>query len=71
MISGTGGTYVMKTEKGIPVTVVKPEDEEPCTLNNPRGLFLKPSSEGLKKGVKHGEGVVQEVGACSLDHDHV
>lgn len=69
-ISGTGGTYVMNTEKGIPVAVFKPEDEEPCTLNNPRGLGVKPSGEGLKKGVKPGEGAVREVAAYLLDHDH-
>jgi len=68
--NGTGGAYVMRNPKGAPVAILKPEDEEPCSLNNPRGRGTKPSGEGLKKGVRPGEGAVREVAAYLLDHDH-
>lgn len=68
--NGTGGAYVMRSAEGAPAAIFKPEDEEPCTLNNPRGLGTTPTGEGLKKGVRPGEGAVREVAAYLLDHAH-
>lgn len=68
--NGTGGAYIMRSSTGTPVAVLKPEDEEPCAQNNPRGRGTTPSGEGLKKGVRPGEGAVREVAAYLLDHDH-
>ncbi|KAL1191613.1 Phosphatidylinositol 4-kinase gamma 4 [Cardamine amara subsp. amara] len=66
---GTGGAYFMQSSSGNKfVGVFKPIDEEPMAENNPRGLPLSPSGEGLKKGTKVGEGALREVAAYVLDH---
>lgn len=68
--TGTGGSYILRAVTGDPVALLKPEDEEPCALNNPRGRGGTLSWEGLKKGVRPGEGAVREVAAYLLDHEH-
>ncbi|VVB03512.1 unnamed protein product [Arabis nemorensis] len=66
---GTGGAYFMQGSSGNKfVGVFKPIDEEPMAENNPQGLPLSPSGEGLKKGTKVGEGALREVAAYILDH---
>lgn len=66
---GTGGTYYMQDASGNKyVSIFKPVDEEPLALNNPQGLPLSTSGEGLKKGTRVGEGALREVAAYLLDH---
>ncbi|ESQ39293.1 hypothetical protein EUTSA_v10001379mg [Eutrema salsugineum] len=66
---GTGGAYFMQGSSGNKfVGVFKPIDEEPMAENNPQGLPLSPTGEGLKKGTKVGEGALREVAAYLLDH---
>ncbi|XP_038708116.1 phosphatidylinositol 4-kinase gamma 4-like [Tripterygium wilfordii] len=68
-MEGTGGAYFMQDSLGQKfVSVFKPIDEEPNAMNNPRGLPLSQSSEGLKKGTRVGEGALREVAAYVLDH---
>ncbi|CAH9132196.1 unnamed protein product [Cuscuta epithymum] len=66
---GTGGTYLMLDGSGNKyVAVFKPIDEEPLAVNNPQGLPLSSTGEGLKRGTKVGEGAFREVAAFLLDH---
>ncbi|GAU13643.1 hypothetical protein TSUD_347470 [Trifolium subterraneum] len=66
---GTGGAYFMPDSTGQKyVSVFKPIDEEPMAVNNPRGLPLSLSGEGLKKGTRVGQGAFREVAAYVLDH---
>lgn len=66
---GSGGAYLMKNPSGLNyISVFKPIDEEPLAVNNPRGLPLSVSGEGLKKGTRVGEGALREVAAFILDH---
>ncbi|KAJ4827844.1 Phosphatidylinositol 4-kinase gamma 4 [Turnera subulata] len=68
-MEGTGGAYFMQDSYGCKiVSVFKPIDEEPMASNNPRGLPLSSSGEGLKKGTMVGEGAFREVAAYVLDH---
>ncbi|TKW25550.1 hypothetical protein SEVIR_3G126300v4 [Setaria viridis] len=66
---GTGGAYFMQDASGHRhVAVFKPVDEEPMAANNPRGLPVSSTGEGLKKGTRVGEGALREVAAYILDH---
>ncbi|KAJ1264351.1 hypothetical protein BS78_09G256500 [Paspalum vaginatum] len=66
---GTGGAYFMRDASGQRhVAVFKPADEEPMAANNPRGLPVSTTGEGLKKGTRVGEGALREVAAYILDH---
>ncbi|OWM75548.1 hypothetical protein CDL15_Pgr021712 [Punica granatum] len=66
---GSGGAYLMKDCSGQKyISVFKPIDEEPLAVNNPRGLPLSTTGEGLKKGTRVGEGALREVAAFILDH---
>lgn len=66
---GSGGAYFMQDSSGLKfVSVFKPIDEEPMAMNNPRGLPLSLDGEGLKKGIRVGEGALREVAAYLLDH---
>ncbi|KAL3689676.1 hypothetical protein R1sor_015985 [Riccia sorocarpa] len=66
---GSGGTYFLKNSAGKNVGVFKPRDEEPMAVNNPRaGIASSVSSEGLKRGIRVGEGALREVAAYVLDH---
>lgn len=66
---GTGGAYFMRDATGQRhVAVFKPADEEPMAANNPRGLPVSSTGEGLKKGTRVGEGALREVAAYILDH---
>lgn len=66
---GTGGAYFMQDATGHRhVAVFKPADEEPMAANNPRGLPVSSTGEGLKKGTRVGEGALREVAAYILDH---
>lgn len=68
-LEGSGGAYLMKNLSGHQyVSVFKPVDEEPLSVNNPRGLLLSVTGEGLKKGTRAGEGALREVAAFILDH---
>lgn len=68
--AGTGGSYFILTQNGQQVAVFKPEDEEPLAPNNPKGYSGSPTGEGLRKGVRPGEGATREVIAYVLDHGH-
>ncbi|MCE0480957.1 Phosphatidylinositol 4-kinase gamma 4 [Datura stramonium] len=66
---GTGGAYFMRDASGNKfIAVFKPIDEEPMAVNNPQGLPLSVSGEGLKKGTRVGEGGLRECAAYILDH---
>ncbi|KAK4784404.1 hypothetical protein SAY86_018772 [Trapa natans] len=66
---GSGGAYLMKNLPGCKyISVFKPTDEEPLAVNNPRGLPVSITGEGLKKGTRVGEGALREVAAFILDH---
>ena len=45
---GTGGTYVLRDARRIPIAAFKPRDEEPFAPNNPRGLPGKMGQVFLK-----------------------
>ncbi|GMH41452.1 hypothetical protein BSKO_09362 [Bryopsis sp. KO-2023] len=68
--AGTGGSYFILSHDGQQVAVFKPEDEEPLAPNNPKGYSGSPTGEGLRKGVRPGEGATREVIAYVLDHGH-
>lgn len=66
---GSGGAYFMQDSSGQKyISVFKPIDEEPMSVNNPRGLPISVDGEGLKKGTRVGEGALREVAAYVLDH---
>ncbi|KAG8382121.1 hypothetical protein BUALT_Bualt05G0043600 [Buddleja alternifolia] len=66
---GTGGTYFMQDSLGNKyISIFKPVDEEPLAVNNPQGLPLSRTGEGLKRGTRVGEGALREVAAYILDH---
>lgn len=66
---GSGGAYFMQDSSGQKyISVFKPMDEEPMSVNNPRGLPISVDGEGLKKGTRAGEGALREVAAYILDH---
>ncbi|KAL3702078.1 hypothetical protein R1sor_020100 [Riccia sorocarpa] len=66
---GSGGTYFLKNSAGKNVGVFKPKDEEPMAANNPRASSLRSGgSEGLKSGIRVGEGALREAAAYILDH---
>jgi len=71
---GVGGTYFLRDQNGNRIAVFKPEDEEPYSVNNPKGF--SPSKEtftvtqnGFKEGIMVGEASVRECAAFLLDHD--
>ncbi|XP_002975579.2 phosphatidylinositol 4-kinase gamma 4 [Selaginella moellendorffii] len=67
--AGTGGAYCMLDRSGSKaLAIFKPMDEEPMAENNPRGLPLSISGEGLKRGTIAGQGALREVAAYVLDH---
>lgn len=67
--TSSGGTYFCKGSDGTKVAVLKPADEEPYGVNNPRtSLGRSPDGHGLRKGIKPGEGAIREVAAFLLDH---
>lgn len=68
--AGSGGSYFLSDVNGESVAVFKPEDEEPNAVNNPRGLAGSPTGEGLRRGLRPGEGAAREVAAYVLDHGH-
>lgn len=71
-LDGCGGTYLLSSGDGSgPVAVFKPEVEEAGAPRNPRGYVGKMGTQGMKPGVRSGEGAVREVAAAVLDgEDH-
>lgn len=67
---GTGGSYFISAVEGMNLAVFKPEDEEPLARNNPKGHRGSMDGNGLRAGVRPGEGAVREVIAFLLDHEH-
>eukprot|EP00850_Spirogloea_muscicola_P011772 SM000074S21682 [mRNA] locus=s74:482912:485597:+ [translate_table: standard] len=65
---GSGGTYFLSDSAGNVRAVFKPLDEEPLAANNPRGLPVSLTGEGLKAGTRVGEGALREVAAYLLDY---
>lgn len=68
--AGTGGSYFIYSNNETKVAVFKPEDEEPQARNNPKGHTGSPDGQGLRRGVRPGEGATREVLAYLLDHEH-
>eukprot|EP01025_Chloroclados_australasicus_P059787 TRINITY_DN757_c3_g1_i1.p1 TRINITY_DN757_c3_g1~~TRINITY_DN757_c3_g1_i1.p1 ORF type:complete len:731 (+),score=33.84 TRINITY_DN757_c3_g1_i1:172-2193(+) len=78
--SGSGGSYFLHDPEGVRVAVFKPKDEEPMAIHNPRGYVMgSPNApvsrvgqnfDGLRRGIRPGEGAVREVIAFLLDHEH-
>eukprot|EP00210_Caulerpa_lentillifera_P002379 g2282.t1 len=68
--AGTGGSYFISALEGKNLAVFKPQDEEPLAPNNPKGHRGSFDSDGLRTGVRSGEGAVREVIAFMLDHEH-
>jgi hypothetical protein len=68
--SGSGGSYFIPNARGDKVAVLKPADEEPFSVNNPRHMGCSPDGHGLRKGIRPGEGAIREVAAYVLDHGH-
>lgn len=70
-LAGTGGSYFISALEGKNLAVFKPQDEEPLAPNNPKGhRGCSLDRDGLRKGVRPGEGAVREVIAFTLDHEH-
>ncbi|KAK9828648.1 hypothetical protein WJX72_001297 [[Myrmecia] bisecta] len=68
---GLGGTYFFSCESGRQVAIMKPCDEEPLAVNNPKGYVGRALGEpGLKPTVRVGEAAMREVAAFLLDHHH-
>lgn len=68
---GTGGSYFISALEGKNLAVFKPQDEEPLAPNNPKGhKGCSLDRDGLRRGVRPGEGAVREVIAFTLDHEH-
>eukprot|EP00210_Caulerpa_lentillifera_P004603 g4389.t1 len=68
---GTGGSYFIPALEGKNLAVFKPQDEEPLAPNNPKGHRGDSiNGDGLRRGVRPGEGAVREVIAFALDHEH-
>ena len=62
VILWAGGSYFISDDAGNNVAVFKPEDEEPLAKNNPRGNHGGSlDGNGLRKGIRPGEGAVREV----------
>ncbi|KAK9170559.1 hypothetical protein Syun_002699 [Stephania yunnanensis] len=67
--SGLGGAYYLSSRNGDNIAVVKPVDEEPLALNNPKGYVGRVLGQpGLKHSVRVGENGVREVAAYLIDH---
>ncbi len=47
--SGSGGSYFIPNAHGDKVAVLKPADEEPFSVNNPRHMGCSPDGHGLRK----------------------
>lgn len=68
---GLGGAYYFRNLKSESIAIVKPTDEEPFAVNNPKGFIGKVLGQpGLKHSVRVGETGFREVAAYLLDHDH-
>jgi len=68
---GVGGTYFIHDDKKQVIAVFKPQDEEACSVNNPKG-FRKNSNSmgGYKEGFSVGDGSIRECAAYLLDYDN-
>ncbi|CAO2831545.1 unnamed protein product [Amaranthus hypochondriacus] len=68
--NGLGGAYLLNNRNGDAIAVVKPVDEEPLALNNPKGLTGRMLGQpGLKRSIRVGETGIRELAAYILDHD--
>jgi len=68
---GVGGTYFFRDCSRKRIGVFKPEDEEPFSINNPKGFSPSKGSyvSQFKEGIMGGEASVRECAAYLLDHD--
>jgi len=68
---GVGGTYFFCNARGQRIGVFKPQDEEPFSVNNPKGFSPKTanSEAGFKEGILVGEASLRECAAYLLDHE--
>ncbi|GAA0151623.1 nucleotide kinase [Lithospermum erythrorhizon] len=68
--SGLGGAYFLRSGNGDRIAVVKPMDEEPMALNNPKGFAGGMLGQpGMKHSIKVGDTCHRELAAYLLDHD--
>lgn len=68
---GMGGSYTFRNDRGAPIALMKPCDEEPLAPNNPKGFVGRQLGEpGLKPTVRVGEAATREAAAYLLDHGH-
>jgi len=69
-VEGVGGTYFFCDSRGHKIGVFKPQDEEPFSINNPKGFSPKSanSEAGFKEGILVGEASLRECAAYLLDH---
>ncbi|GAA0149217.1 nucleotide kinase [Lithospermum erythrorhizon] len=68
--SGLGGAYFLRSRNGARIAVVKPMDEEPLALNNPKGFAGGMLGQpGMKRSIKVGETCLRELAAYLLDDD--
>lgn len=66
--SGTGGTYILRDQDGVPLAIFKPKDEEAGTPQNPRGYIGAENTSWLQRpGVRSAHRAVREVAANLMD----
>mmetsp|Transcript_20707 Transcript_20707/g.38673 ORF Transcript_20707/g.38673 Transcript_20707/m.38673 type:complete len:795 (-) Transcript_20707:147-2531(-) len=65
-LDGSGGTYILRDAAKRNICVFKPSDEEPYTINNPRGFAPSPGIT-MRTGHTPGTGCYREVAAYLLD----
>jgi len=72
-MDGAGGTYFIPNSMGKYVACFKPRDEEPFTINNPRGQAWSGVTSSdqeeltMRKGIRPGDAYIREVAAYILD----
>jgi len=69
-LDGSGGTYILRDAAKRNICVFKPSDEEPYTINNPRGFAPSPGIT-MRTGHTPGTGCYREVAAYLLDTNGV
>lgn len=67
--SGLSGAYYLQAQNNDNIAVVKPMDEEPLRLNNPKGFVGQMLVEhNMKRSIRAGETGPRELAAYLLDH---
>lgn len=69
--NGTSGSYFARDKFRNPLAIFKPVDEEAFAPFNPKNLVGVTGSEGIRNGLKAGEGALREVAASLLDSNGI